>query len=201
MVSGTGLERPTEQLRRPTVTALPIHSHDRRAARTLRAAPAGSGNPVVEHPAYKLGRLAPTYDGLAFLEAIRSGELPVPPIAELIGFEIRDIAAGTVTFALTPGEQHYNPIGMVHGGVAATLLDTVMGCALQTRLAKGVGYSTLDISVRYLRPITVHTGEVLATGTLLHHGRRTATAEGRVVAADTGTLLATSTSTLLVMTP
>jgi uncharacterized protein (TIGR00369 family) len=152
-----------------------------------------------EHAADRLGRLAPSYDGLAMLEAIRAGELPPPPIADLLGFEIRDLAPGSVTFAMRPTLEHYNPIGMVHGGVAATLLDTVMGCAVHTSLPKGVGYSTLDISVRYLRPITVETGLVLATGSLVHEGRRTATAEGRVVQADTGRLLATATSTLMVL--
>ena len=153
----------------------------------------------VEHAADKLGRLAPDYDGLAMLEAIRTGELPPPPIADLLGFEIRELAPGAVTFAMRPTLEHYNPIGMVHGGVAATLLDTVMGCAVHSTLPKGVGYSTLDISVRFLRPITVETGLVLATGNVVHLGRRTATAEGRVVAADTGRLLATATSTLMVL--
>jgi uncharacterized protein (TIGR00369 family) len=139
--------------------------------------------------------------GLAFLEAIRDGELPPAPIADLLGFRIRSVTEGAVTFALTPAEQHYNPIGMVHGGVAATLLDTVMGCAVHTLLAAGVGYTTLDISVRYQRAITVDTGVVVATGTVLHSGRRTATAEGRLVAEATGKLLATSTSTLLIVTP
>ena len=140
-------------------------------------------------------------DGVAFLEAIRDGELPPPPIAELLGFEIRSIEPGAVTFALVPGEQHYNPIGMVHGGVAATLLDTVMGCAVHTVLPAGVGYSTLDISVRYLRAITTDTGTVLATGTVQHAGRRTATAEARLIVEATGKLLATSTSTLLIVAP
>ena len=157
------------------------------------------GLAIAEHPADLLGRLAPHYDGLAMLAAIRDGELPPPPIADLLGFDIRDLAAGEVTFSMTPTLQQYNPIGMVHGGVAATLLDTVMGCAVHTLLPKGVGYSTLDISVRYLRPITVGTGAVLATGRVVHHGRRTATAEGRIVAADTGQLLATATSTLIVV--
>lgn len=154
---------------------------------------------VVEPAAYKLARLAPLHDGREFLEAIKDGTLPVPPIADLVGFDIRSIEAGAVTVALTVREQHYNPIGMVHGGVAATLLDTVMGCAVHTLLPRGVGYSTLDISVRYIRPITVETHTVLATGTVVHHGRRTATAEGRIVAADTGQLLATATSTLMVL--
>jgi uncharacterized protein (TIGR00369 family) len=165
-----------------------------------RAEPTATSG-IREPAAYKLARLAPTYDGLAFLQAIKDGELPPAPIAELLGFEIRDIARGRVTFAMTPQEKHYNPIGMVHGGVTATLLDTVMGCALHTTLAEGTGYSTVDISVRYLRPVTVQSGLVVATGTLVHKGRRTATAEATLVEASTGRLLATATSSLLVLQP
>ena len=154
---------------------------------------------IQEPAAYKLARLAPHYDGLDFLDAIRSGELPPPPVAELLGFTIRDVAPGTVTFAMTPDERHYNPIGTVHGGVTATLLDSAMGCALQSVLPAGVGYSTLDISVRYLRPITVRTRTVVATGTLVHKGRRTATAEAQLVDETLGQLLATATSTLMVL--
>ena len=184
------------------MTALPVERAEptRTAARADRTPSATAGGlGLVEHPADRLGRLAPHYDGLAMLEAIRDGELPPPPIADLMGFEIRELARGAVTFAMVPTLQQYNPIGMVHGGVAATLLDTVMGCAVHTLLPKGVGYSTLDISVRYLRPMTVETGTVLASGNVVHHGRRTATAEGRIVAADSGVLLATSTSTLMVI--
>jgi len=148
-----------------------------------------------------LHRASSQTDGIAFLSAVRDGELPPPPIATLMGFDIRAIEAGSVTFTLVPGEQHYNPIGMVHGGVAATLLDTVMGCAVHTLLPAGVGYTTLDISVRYQRAMTVDTGLVVATGTVLHAGRRTATAEGRIVAEATGKLLATATSTLMIVTP
>jgi uncharacterized protein (TIGR00369 family) len=156
------------------------------------------GLSLVEHPADLLGRLGPHYDGIKFLAAIRDGELPPPPIASLLGFEIRDLTWGEVTFALDPSLEHYSPLGMVHGGVTATLLDTVMGCALHSVLPQGTGYSTLDISVRYLRPVTVETHTVLATGTVTHKGRRTATAEARLVAADTGKVLATATSTLLI---
>ena len=156
---------------------------------------------VVEPPAFRLARLAPEYDGVDFLEAIRTGELPPPPIADLLGFEILEVERGRVTFAMEPAEKHYNPIGMVHGGVTATLLDTVMGCALHTMLPQGVGYSTSDISVRYLRPVTLHTGRVLATGTVLHKGRRTAATEGRLVDVATGRLLAHGTSTLQVVGP
>ena len=149
----------------------------------------------------RLHRKSTETAGMAFLEAIRTGELPPPPIAALLGFEIRSIEQGAVTFALIPDEKHYNPIGMVHGGVTATLLDTVMGCAVHTLLPAGVGYSTLDISVRYQRAVTVDTGTVLATGTVLHAGRRTATAESRLIAEDTAKLLATATSTLLIVAP
>lgn len=156
---------------------------------------------IREHAAYKLARLAPHYDGIAFLDAIRRGELPPAPIAALLGFAIREAAPGEVAFELTPTEEHYNPIGMVHGGVTATLLDTVMGCAVQTKLPRGTSYSTLDISVRYLRPLTVQTGTVVATGTVVHLGRRTATAEARLVQENTGAILATATSTLMVLRP
>jgi uncharacterized protein (TIGR00369 family) len=156
---------------------------------------------IREPAAYKLARLAPTYDGLSFLRAIKDGELPPAPIAELLGFEIRHITRGRVVFAMTPQEKHYNPIGMVHGGVTATLLDTVMGCALHSTLPQGVGYSTLDISVRYLRPVNVATGAVIATGSLVHSGRRTATAEATLHDVTLGRLLATATSTLLVTAP
>ena len=154
---------------------------------------------VVEPAAFKLARLVPDYDGVEFLEAIRTGELPPPPIAELLGFEIVKVEAGRVTFALDPAQKHYNPLGTVHGGVIATLLDTVMGCALHSVLPQGVGYTTSDISVRYVRPVTLDTGRVVATGTMLHKGRRTATAEARLVDEATGRLLAHSTSTLQVL--
>lgn len=160
-----------------------------------------SAPPLLEHSADILARLAPSYDGLGFLEAIRSGELPPAPIASLLGFEMEEIAPGSVTFAMKLGREHYNPIGTVHGGVAATLADTVMGCAVQTLLPRGVGYTTLDISVRYLRPMSAETGTVLATGTVVHHGRRTAVAEAQIVARESGKLLATATSTLLLMQP
>jgi len=108
-------------------------------------------------------------------------------------------AAGVVTFAVDPAEKHYNPIGMVRGGAAATLLDPVMGWAVRPLLPAGAGCTTLDLDTRYAKPITVATGTIVAFGTVLRHGRRTATAEGRPGAADTGALLAHSPSTLLVL--
>jgi uncharacterized protein (TIGR00369 family) len=155
---------------------------------------------LVEHPAQRLARLVADYSGMDFLAAIRAGELPPAPVAELLGFAPQDLEPGRVTFALDPSEEHYNPIGSVHGGVIATLLDTVMGCALHSLLPQGSGYTTLDISIRYLRPVTVQTGTVTAVGTVVHHGRRTATTEAELVD-GLGRVLATGKSTLLVLAP
>jgi uncharacterized protein (TIGR00369 family) len=154
---------------------------------------------IAEHTADRLARLGREYEGIDFLRAIARGELPPPPIADLIGFDIRDIQPGRVTFAMQPRLEHYNPLGMVHGGVSATLLDTVVGCAVHTRLPRGTGYTTLDLQVRYLKPVSVRTGTVLAIGTVVHLGRRTATAEAQLVQEETGQLLATATSSLLVL--
>jgi uncharacterized protein (TIGR00369 family) len=154
---------------------------------------------LVEHPADRLARLAREHSGMEFLTAIKDGELPAAPIADLLGFAPRDLEPGRVTFVLEPSQEHYNPIGSVHGGVIATLLDTVMGCALHTLLPKGTGYTTLDISARYLRPVTVQTGPVTAEGTVVHRGRRTATTESKLVD-GLGRVLATGTSTLMLLT-
>jgi uncharacterized protein (TIGR00369 family) len=155
---------------------------------------------LVEPAAFRLARLAPEYSGLDFLRAIRDGELPPAPIADLLGFAPTEVEPGRVSFVLDPAEEHYNPIGSVHGGVIATVLDTVMGCALHSTLPKGTGYTTLDISIRYTRPVTVQTGRVTAVGEIVHKGRRTATAESRLVD-ELGRVLATGTSTLLVVEP
>jgi uncharacterized protein (TIGR00369 family) len=168
-------------------------------AEDFNVPPTIAGLGIVEPVADKLGRLAPLYDGIDFLRAIQDGDLPAPPVAELLGLEIVDVAKGKVTFSMTPAEKHYNPIGSVHGGVVATLLDTVMGCALHTLLPRGTWYTTLDINVRYHRGVTLATGPVRAVGTVVHNGRRTATAEGRVIEPTSGRVLATSTSTLLVV--
>jgi uncharacterized protein (TIGR00369 family) len=134
--------------------------------------------------------------GLELLEAIRSGRVPPPPFALLLGLEIVELGDGRVTFSVVPAEHHYNPIGVVHGGVAAALLDTVMGCAVQSKLPRGRAYTTLDVQVRYLRPLTVTTGRVLGIGTSVHAGGRIATAEGRIVD-ESGKLYATGTTSCL----
>ncbi len=116
--------------------------------------------------------------------------MPAPPIAELFGFQIVEAEHGRAVFALEPAEWMYNPIGMVHGGVAATLLDSCMGCAVHTTLAAGVGYTTTDVQVRYIRAMSSASGRVLAEGRVVHAGRRTATAEGRLFLESDGKLIA-----------
>ena len=137
--------------------------------------------------------------GLEHLEAIRDGRFPAPPIAELLGFDLVEVGHGRATFAVVPGEQHYNPIGVVHGGIAATLLDSAMGCAVQTTLDAGVGFTTLDLNVTFLRPMTSETGKVLCEATTIHTGGRVATAEGRVFSARTGKLIATGTCSCVIL--
>src|SRR3712207_207659 len=137
--------------------------------------------------------------GLEHLQAILDGRVPPAPIAELMGFEPVELEAGRVVFAGTPGERHYNPIGSVHGGLAATLLDSAMGCAVQTLLPAGAAYTTLDLAVKYVRPITASTGRILTEGRDVHQGRKVATAEGSGVVAESGKLLAHGTAPCLIL--
>ena len=139
--------------------------------------------------------------GLEQLQAIANGDVPPPPIATLLGMEIVEVEEGRALFAITPGEQHYNPIGLVHGGLAMTMLDSAMGCAVHSTLPPGVGYTSVETKVNFTRPITAGTGRVLCEGTVVNRGRTIALAEGRVTAADTGKLLAHGTSTCLIVTP
>ena len=136
--------------------------------------------------------------GLDFLTAMRDGKLPGPPIARLLAFDLIEVEHGRAVFAGTPTQDHYNPIGSVHGGYAATLLDSCMGCAVQSTLPQGTGYTTLEFKVSLVRAITLTTGEVKAEGKILTTGRRIATAEGRLVDSG-GKLLAHATTTCLVM--
>jgi uncharacterized protein (TIGR00369 family) len=137
--------------------------------------------------------------GLEFLRAIGEGRLPQPPMGRLMGFEGLEAEEGRVVFAVTPNESHYNPIGVVHGGLAMTLLDSAMGCAVQSTLPAGSGYTTLETKVNFARAITRETGRVLCEAKVVHAGRTIATAEGRVFAQETGKLLAHGTSTCLIM--
>jgi uncharacterized protein (TIGR00369 family) len=136
--------------------------------------------------------------GIDYMRALVAGELPAPPIAITMNMGPIELEEGRVVFAGVPGEEHYNPIGVVHGGYAATILDSALGCAVHTTLPVGAGYTSLGLEVKYLRPITRDTGRVLCEGTVLYRGRKQATGEARLTAADSGKLLATGTSTLMI---
>jgi uncharacterized protein (TIGR00369 family) len=135
--------------------------------------------------------------GLEFLRAILEGRLPRPPISETLGFDLVEVAPGLAVFAMKPEFRHYNPLGTVHGGMAAVLLDSCMGCAVHSMLDKGRGYTTLEFKVNLVRAVTDRTGAIRAEGRALHIGRRSATAEGRLLDAS-GALLAHATTTCLV---
>jgi uncharacterized protein (TIGR00369 family) len=138
-----------------------------------------------------------TLSGLEFMQKMASGELPAPPIGGTLGFLPVQIAKGTVTFAGVPTIAHYNPIGTVHGGYAATLLDSCMACAIQTMLLAGQGYTTLEIKINYVRALTDKVPKVLAEGKVIHAGRRAATSEGRLID-ENGTLYAHGTTTCMI---
>src|SRR4051794_14870993 len=136
------------------------------------------------------------------MEAIRliaAGELPAPPIAELLGMTITLVERGHVIFALEPAEWMYNPIGSVHGGIASTLLDSALGCAIHTVLDAGVRYTTSDLHVRFVRAMRADTGRVLADCHVVHAGRRLATAEGKLYAEADETLFAHATTSCLIL--
>jgi uncharacterized protein (TIGR00369 family) len=132
------------------------------------------------------------------LRAIRDGRLPDPPIARLLGMRLVIVEPGEAAFELTPAEQHYNPIGAVHGGIALTLLDSATGCCVQTLCAEGKGYTTLELKVNLVRAVTLKTGPIRASARIVHFGSRTATAEGRLEDAA-GKLYAHGTSTCLIL--
>jgi uncharacterized protein (TIGR00369 family) len=136
--------------------------------------------------------------GIEYLQALVDGTYPPPPIARLLGFDIVSVAEGEAVFTCEPGEYHYNPLGTVHGGLACTLLDTVVGCAAHTTLPKGVGYTSIDLQVSYLRPILATSGTLRAVGRVVKGGRRVIFAEGVLEDAE-GRPLATATSSLLVL--
>jgi uncharacterized protein (TIGR00369 family) len=119
-----------------------------------------------------------SYDGLGFLQAIINGTLPQAPIAELLGFHLAEVENGRAVFEGQPEFRHYNPIGTVHGGLAATLLDSALGCAVFSTLHKGDTWTTLELKLNFVRPLTKDTGPVRAEGRIVHRGRTVATSEG-----------------------
>jgi uncharacterized protein (TIGR00369 family) len=139
--------------------------------------------------------------GIEYMRKLIAGEFPPPPIAGLMNFTLTEVDEGRAVFRGTPGEQHLNPLGSVHAGFAATLLDSALGCSVHTTLPPGVAYTTLELSVNLVRGITPTTGPVLCEANVLHAGRRTATAEARLTQESTGKLLAHAKTTCLILRP
>lgn len=137
-------------------------------------------------------------DGLQQLEAMRDGELPHPPIMDTLGFTDLRPEPGRVVVEMPAAEFHYNPLGGVHGGVISTLLDTAAACAVHTTLAVGETYTSVDLTVKFLRPVTVDSGLLTCEGTVIQRGRRTALAQAQLTD-EAGRLVAHATSTCLIM--
>lgn len=160
---------------------------DEAAARRATLAPPG----VADREALR------AHSGIDFLKAIGSGALPPAPIAELLGITPIEVEPGRAVFQGSPAFEHYNPSGAVHGGYAAALLDTAVGCAIHTLLPAGKGFTTLELKINYIRAMTVHTGPVRAEGKVITLGGQVGIAEGRITD-SAGKLLAFATTTCLV---
>jgi len=139
-------------------------------------------------------------DGTSFLRAILDGRLPGAPIAHTLDFRPVSVEPGVVVFEFTPAEFHYNPIGTVHGGMIATVCDSVCGCAVQSLLPAGTYYTSLDLSVKFLRPVTAATGSMTCEGTVTNLGGRSALAQARLTDAS-GKLYAHATSSCMIFRP
>src|SRR5262245_48378814 len=135
--------------------------------------------------------------GLEFLSDMVAGKVPQPPISEVLGFHLVEVKEGFACFEGLPEQRHYNPIGTVHGGLAATLLDSALGCAIFSTLAKGEAWTTLELKLNMVRPITADTGPIRAEGRLIHRGRTVATSDG-TVKDRAGKLYAHATTTCMI---
>lgn len=136
--------------------------------------------------------------GLELMQMMAAGELPPPPIAETLGLRLVEAAPGRAVFECEPAEFHYNPIGVVHAGLAMTLMDSAMGLAFVTTIDAGVGWTTLELKANFTRALTAETGLVRCVGTVVHPGRKVATTEARIED-SAGRLCAHGTSTILVL--
>lgn len=136
--------------------------------------------------------------GLAFLKNVVAGVYPPPPISAMLGFRFIEIEASRAVVAMTPHSGHYNLIQTVHGGVHATLLDTAMACCILSSLPVGQGFTTLELKINYVRPMTEATGEVRAEGRTINVGRTIATSEGRLTD-SAGKLIAHGTTTCMIL--
>lgn len=150
------------------------------------------GKPGIATPA-----LSKNKSGLEFMQAMLAGEVPYPHIAETLDFGVVEVSLGRAVFQGTPQLKHFNPLGSVHGGWFATLLDSALGCAIHTTMPVGRAYTTAELSVNIVRAANLKTGPLRAIGTVVHTGRQLATAEGRIIGPD-GKLYAHATTTCLV---
>jgi uncharacterized protein (TIGR00369 family) len=132
------------------------------------------------------------------MQAIRDGRVPRPPIADLLEFDLVEVAEGHAVFRLETRAELTNPLGTVHGGIAMTLIDSATGCAVHTTLGEGGAYGTLETKVNLVRAVRADTGALLAEGTVVHRGSRVATAEARITGEADGKLYAHGTSTCLI---
>lgn len=153
---------------------------------------AGGSKPGVAQPAQVAGKT-----GLQIMQAMLAGELPYPHIADTLDFALVEVEPGKAVFQGTPQLKHYNPMGGVHGGWYATLLDSAVGCAVHTLMPAGRAYTTAELSINIVRAASDKSGPLRAIGTVIHCGRQLATAEGRIVGPD-GKLYAHATTTCLV---
>ncbi|HUN68841.1 MAG TPA: PaaI family thioesterase [Burkholderiales bacterium] len=136
--------------------------------------------------------------GIDFLRGVRDGTIQAAPIQELIGMKLAEVEPGRAVWEVVPAEQHYNPIGVVHAGVAATLLDSAMACAVHSTIPLGKGYTTLEFKLNLVRAVTIKSGRLRAIGKVVHGGKTTATAEGRLEDAA-GALYAHATTTCIIV--
>jgi uncharacterized protein (TIGR00369 family) len=145
-------------------------------------------------------KAARTLTGIEYLRAMARGDAPPPPLSLLMAFTLDEIEEGKVIMSAIPAEYHYNPRGVAHGGLAATLFDSALGCAVQSLLPPAHAAPTLQLQTNFIRPITTATGKLTCTGEVIHFGKKTATAEGRLTDAS-GKLYAHATGTFMIAGP
>jgi uncharacterized protein (TIGR00369 family) len=177
-------------------------SHDERVGRADTSAASDRGaersRMVTWHDPIATQATVASMAGLEYWSAVADGQLPPPPIGELMQTRVVDVEPGRIIFSCTPDASMYNPLGMVHGGAVCTLLDTVAGSALHTTLPEGVGYTSIEIKVNYLKSVTLASGDLTAVGTVVKAGSRVGFTEAAVTDGS-GALVATATSTLLIV--
>jgi len=138
--------------------------------------------------------------GLEYMRKMMTGELPPSGMVQLLGLKLVEVSEGRAVFTVQPDERHYNGLGIAHGGLAATLLDSALGCAINAMMPAGKIFTTLEMKINYVRPITRERGELRCEANVIHVGGRVATAEGRIMDED-GKLYAHGTATCMLFRP